>query len=233
MKIGGLQKTSLLDYPNKLSAIIWTVGCNFRCPYCYNLELLDINNSGAIKEEEIISFLKKRIGKLEALSITGGEPLLNDDIFDFIHKIQNLNYLIKIDTNGSFPDKLKKLIDEDLVDYISMDVKAPKNKYKQISGSNVKIKNIQKSIDLIKNFSKNYEFKTTIVPSLLNKDDIIEIAKWLKGANQYYLQQFKNDSKVLSDKLNKIKPYPKEYLFDIIHEIKPYFNKCEIRGESI
>jgi len=233
MKIGGLKKTSLLDYPNKLSAIIWTVGCNFRCPYCYNIQLLDKNYSGIIKEEEILNFLKKRIGKLEAVSITGGEPLLHNDIFNFIKKIKDLNYLIKIDTNGSFPNKLKKLIDEDLIDYISMDVKGPKNKYNIISGINVKIENIQNSIDIIMNFSKNYEFKTTIVPSILNKNDIIDIAKWIKGAKQYYLQQFKNDSQILSDKLNEIEPYTKEYLIELKNEIKSYFNKCEIRGEAI
>ena len=192
MKIGGLQKTSLLDYPNKLSAIIWTVGCNLQCPYCYNKQLLDKNGIKIINEEDVLLFLKKRKGKLEALSISGGEPLLQEDIFNFINKVKKIGYLIKIDTNGTFPNKLKKLIDEQLVDYISMDIKAPKNKYDIICNKKVNIKNIQKSIDLIKNFSKKYEFKTTIVPSLLNKNDIIEIAEWLKGADQYYLQQFKN-----------------------------------------
>lgn len=231
MKIGGIQKTSLLDYPNKLSAIIWTVGCNLRCPYCYNKQLLDNNSVQIIKEEEVILFLKKRKGKLEALSITGGEPLLHDDIFNFISKIKKIGYLIKIDTNGTFPNKLKKLIDEDLVDYISMDIKAPINKYNILSGKNVKIKNIQKSIELIKNFSKSYEFKTTIIPSLLNKNDIIEIAKWLEGADQYYLQQFKNESQLISKKLEEIEPYQKEYLIEIIDKIKPYFKNCNFRGE--
>ena len=233
MNIGGLQKTSLLDYPNKLSAIIWTVGCNFRCPYCYNIQLLDQNFKDLINEEEILEFLKKRVGKLEAVSITGGEPLLDNDIFNFIKKIKKLNYFIKIDTNGSFPNKLKKLIDENMVDFISMDVKAPKYKYDIISGVKVKIENIQKSIDLIMNSSNNYEFKTTIVPPILNKNDIVEIAKWIKGAKQYYIQQFKNDTQILSDTIKNIDPYPIEYLKDIKNEIKSYFDKCEVRGESI
>jgi pyruvate formate lyase activating enzyme len=230
MKIGGLQKTSLLDYPNKLSAIIWTVGCNLRCPFCYNKQLLYDESTEIINEEEVILFLKKRKGKLEALSITGGEPLLQEDIANFIEKIKNIGYLIKIDTNGTFPNKLKNLIDENLVDYISMDIKAPRNKYNILCGKNVDIKDIQKSIDLIKKSSKKYEFKTTIIPKLLNTNDIIEIAKWLKGANQFYLQQFKNESPLISKKLEEIKPYSKKYLNEIIDEIKPFFNKCSLRG---
>jgi len=231
MKIGGLQKTSLLDYPDKLSAIIWTIGCNLRCPYCYNKQLLDKDSTEIINEEDVILFLKKRKGKLEALSITGGEPLLHEDIFNFINKIKKLGYLIKIDTNGTFPNKLKKLIDENLVDYISMDIKAPKNKYNILCEKKVNIRNIQKSIDLIKEFKKKYEFKTTIVPPLLNKNDILEIAKWLNGADQFYLQQFKNESPLVSKKLEEIEPYSKEYLIEIIDEIKPFFNKCNYRGE--
>ncbi len=231
MKIGGLQKISLLDYPNQLSAIIWTIGCNLRCPYCYNKQLLNINTSEVIDEEEVILFLKKRKGKLEALSISGGEPLLQEDINNFIKKVKNMGYLIKIDTNGTFPNKLKELIEKNLVDYISMDVKAPKEKYNILCGKNVDIRNIQKSIDLIKNSSKKYEFKTTIIPNLLEKNDIIEIAKWLKGSNQFYLQQFKNDSPLISKKLEKIIPYSKDYLKDILKEIKPYFINCKLRGE--
>jgi len=230
MRIGGLQKISLLDYPNKLSAIIWTVGCNLRCPYCYNKQLIKGENIDIIKEEDIFKFLKKRKNKLEAVSITGGEPLLNEDIFNFINKIKSLDYLLKIDTNGTFPNRLKKLIDENMVDYISMDIKAPKNKYNLLTGRNIKINNIQKSIDLIKQSSKKYEFKTTIVPSFLDRNDLIDIAKWLKGAKQFYLQQFKKDTSLLSKELEKIEPYKKEYLTEIIIEIKPYFNKCSLRG---
>ncbi len=231
MKIGGLQKTSLLDYPDKLSAIIWTVGCNLRCPFCYNPNLVYNENLEYIQEEDVIIFLKNRKKKLEAISITGGEPLLQENIFEFIKKIKNIGYLIKIDTNGTFPNKLKKLIDENLVDYISMDIKAPKEKYNLLCGRKVNIKNIQKSIDLIKNSSINYEFRTTIIPNLLDKNDIIKIAKWLKGANQFFLQQFKNESPLLIKKLKEEKPYTKEYLNNVLAEIKPFFNKCNLRGE--
>jgi len=133
MKVGGLQKTSLLDYPGILSAIIWTAGCNFRCPFCYNKQLV-LGKTEIISEETILSFLEKRRDVLEGLSISGGEPLLQDDIVDFTEKVKKLNYLIKIDTNGAFPEKLKELIDKKLVDYVSMDVKAPKEKYDQLVG---------------------------------------------------------------------------------------------------
>jgi len=229
MKIGGIQKTSLLDYPDKISAIIWTVGCNFRCPFCYNRDIVE-GKTEIIPEEEVLSFLKKRKGLLEGLVITGGEPLLHKDITDFLEKVKKLGYPIKIDTNGSFPEKLKELIDKKLVDYISMDVKAPKNKYSQLTGKKIDIKKIQKSIKLIQNSDIDYEFKTTFVPTLLTKEDIIKIGEWLKGSKKYFLQQFKNDTSLISSQLKKISPYPKEDLWDVLEKIKPFFQECYIRG---
>ena len=229
MKIGGFQKTSLLDYPGILSAIIWTAGCNFRCPFCYNKQLV-LGKTEIISEETILSFLEKRRGVLEGLSISGGEPLLQEDIVDFTEKVKKLNYLIKIDTNGAFPEKLKELIDKKLVDYVSMDVKAPKKKYAQLAGVKIDISKIEQSIDLIKNEVPDYEFKTTIVPGMLDKKDIVEIAKWLEGSKQFYLQQFKSDSPLISSKLNDVVPYSKEELNEILQEIKPFFKNCSLRG---
>ena len=229
MKIGGLQKTSLLDYPDILSAIIWTAGCNFRCPFCYNKQLV-LGKTEIISEETILSFLEKRRDVLEGLSISGGEPLLQEDIVDFTEKVKKLNYLIKIDTNGAFPEKLKELIDKKLVDYVSMDVKAPKEKYDQLVGVKTDISKIEQSIDLIKNEAPDYEFKTTVVPGMLNKKDIVEIAKWLEGSKQFYLQQFKSDSPLVSSKLNDVVPYSKEKLSEMLHEIKPFFKNCSLRG---
>ena len=229
MKIGGFQKTSLLDYPDRISAIVWTVGCNFKCPFCYNKNLVD-GNVELIPEDEILSFLKKRKGMLEALSISGGEPFLQKDIADFTAKVKKLGYLVKIDTNGAFPEELKELIDNKLVDYIAMDVKAPKDKYNTLAGVKVDISNIEKSIDIIKNNASDYEFKTTFVPDLLKKEDIIKIAKWLEGSETYFLQQFKANTPLISSALEKITPYPKEYIVETFEEIKPYFKKCETRG---
>ena len=229
MKFGGFQKTSLLDYPDTISAIVWTVGCNFKCPFCYNPQLVN-STVDLITEDEIFSFLKKRKGLLEGLSISGGEPLLQDDIVDFTKKVKKLGYLIKIDTNGTFPEKLKELIDKKCVDYVSMDVKAPKDKYNALTGVKTNIKKIEKSIEIIKKTAPNYEFKTTFVPDLLKKEDILKIAKWLEGAETYFLQQFKTNVPLVSSSLENKKPYPKEYLDETFEEIKTYFKKCEIRG---
>jgi len=229
MKIGGLQKTSLLDYPKNVSAIVWTAGCNFHCPFCYNKDLVD-GNAKLISEEEIFSFLEKRKGIIDGLVISGGEPLMQKDIVDFITRVKKLGYLIKIDTNGMYPEKLKELIDKKLVDYIAMDIKAPKKKYDKLTGVKTDIKKIEKSIEIIKNSSVDYEFKTTFVPELLTRDDIISIAKWLEGSKRFYLQQFKNNVDLISLKLQNTAPHLEEELIDTLKHIKPYFKICAVRG---
>lgn len=229
MKIGGLQKTSLLDYPDHISAIIWTVGCNFRCPFCYNKKLV-FEELPVVPEKEVTDFLEKRKNVLEAVVITGGEPTLQNDIPVFIRKVKGMGYLVKIDTNGTKPDKIKELIEDNLVDYIAMDVKAPKEKYEKLSGVKADIGSIEKSIELIKNKAPDYEFKTTFVPTLLEKNDIIEIAKWLKNSKRYYLQNFEKNLPFISKEMENVKPYSKEYMYETLNEIKPYFRYCDIRG---
>ena len=229
MKIGGLQKTSLLDYPDTISAIVWTVGCDFRCPFCYNKDIV-LGNVEPISEDEVLSFLKKRFGMLEGLVISGGEPLMQKDIVEFCEKVKKIGYLIKIDTNGMHPEKLKELIDKNLVDYIAMDVKAPKKKYDKLTNIRTNIKKIEKSIEIIKNSTVDYEFRTTIIPELLTNQDIMDIAKWLKRAKRFYIQQFKVDTPLISPKLSKAKPYAKEELIKIHEDIKLCFETCEVRG---
>ena len=230
MKIGGLQKTSLLDYPEEVSAIIWTVGCNFNCPFCYNKDLVK-GNITEIPEDEVLSFLDKRKKMLDGLVISGGEPFLQKDLKNFCKKVKKLGYKIKIDTNGTFPDKLKELIDEKLVDYIAMDIKAPAKKYEKLAGKKTDTKKIKKSIKIIQDSGVDYEFKTTFVPELLKKEDIIEIAKELKGSKKYYLQQFKNDVDLISDTIMDKNPYSSEFLEETLNEIKPYFSYCKVRGD--
>ncbi len=229
MKIGGFQKTSLLDYPDKISSIVWTIGCNLNCPFCYNTELVH-ETAQSIDVKQIITHLKKRKRIIEALVISGGEPFLQKDLDLFCKKIKKINILIKVDTNGTFPDKLNELIENKLVDYIAVDIKAPKNKYAKLTGGKIDIKDIQKTIDILQKSQIDYEFKTTIVPKFLTKKDILEIGKWLKGSKKYYLQQFKNEMPVLSEELNYVKPYDKKYIFEIIEEIKPLFEYCNARG---
>jgi pyruvate formate lyase activating enzyme len=229
MKIGGLQKTSLIDYPEKISAIVWTVGCNFRCPFCYNKNLV-FNQAESIRENEVFDFLEKRKGLIDGLVITGGEPFIQNDLSDFIKKVKDLEYLIKVDTNGTYPKKIKQVLDKNLIDYIAMDVKAPKIKYSELSGVKTDTSKIQESIDIIKKQAPNYEFRTTFIPKLLKKEDILEIGKWLDGADKYFLQQFKNNPELISSDVSKYKPYSKEYILKTIEEILPYFNFCDVRG---
>lgn len=229
MNIGGIQKTSLLDYPDIISAIIWTIGCNFRCPFCYNKDIV-LGNVQPINNEEVISFLKKRRGILEGLVITGGEPLMQNDIANFCEKIKKIDYLVKIDTNGMYPEKLKELIDKNLIDYVAMDIKAPRIKYEKLTNVKVNIKKIEESIKILQDSKLDYEFRTTFVPELLTKNDIIEIAKWLKGSKRYYLQQFKSNTPLVSAKFEDVLPYPTKELIDILKEIKSYFDICGVRG---
>jgi len=229
MKIGGFQKTSLLDYPGTISAIIWTIGCNFNCPFCYNKDLV-LGKVETIPENEVLSFLEKRKGMVEGLVISGGEPLLQNDIVFFAEKVKKLGYLIKIDTNGMHPEKLKELIDKKLVDYIAMDIKATKEKYDKLTDVKADISKIQESIDIIRNYAPDYEFRTTFIPGLLTKDDILNIAKWLEGSSRFYLQQFKNNTTLISSKLQKVLPYSEQKLMETLNLIKPFFKNCNLRG---
>jgi pyruvate formate lyase activating enzyme len=229
MKIGGFQKTSLLDYPDRISAIVWTSGCNFRCPFCYNKNLA-LGTAELFPQDEILSFLSKRKALLEGVVISGGEPLLHDDLIDFIKRIKDLRLLVKIDTNGAFPERLSELLEQQLVDYVAMDVKAPKKKYPELTGVDIDLSKIEASIDLLKTKAPAYEFKTTFIPGLLTKGDIIEIAQWLKGADTYFLQQFKIKTPLLSPTLETIIPYPREYLVETLKEIQPFFKRCKVRG---
>jgi len=229
MKIGGFQKTSLLDYPDRISAIVWTSGCNFRCPFCYNKNLA-LGTAELFPQDEILSFLSKRKALLEGVVISGGEPLLHDDLIDFIKRIKDLRLLVKIDTNGAFPERLSELLEQQLVDYVAMDVKAPKKKYPELTGVDIDLSNIEASIDLLKTKAPAYEFKTTFIPGLLTKEDIIEIAQWLKGADTYFLQQFKIKTPLLSPTLETNIPYRREYLFETLKEIQPFFKHCKVRG---
>lgn len=229
MIIGGFQKFSLIDYPNNICAIIFTRGCNFRCPYCYNPELVDPKRfRQPISNSIIFSFLEKRKGKIDAVEITGGEPTLQKDLVEFIEKIKNMGYLVKLDTNGSNPNIVEKIISRNYVDYIAMDVKAPLQKYQEITGINIDTKEIENSINLIINSGIDYEFRTTLVKSLLSKEDIIDIAKILKGAKRYILQRFvptKGLVGTVSDRfllsIEKIK--------SLKERLENYVNECVIR----
>ena len=231
MIIGGLQKTTLIDFPGKIAATIFISGCSFRCPWCYSPELVlpeKIKKHPKISEKYLFDFLEKRKGLLDGVCLTGGEPTIHKNLPDFIKKIKKLGYLVKLDTNGSNPEMLKRLIDEKLVDYVAMDIKAPKEKYNKLVGVKINIQKIQKSIDILKEGKVDSEFRSTIVPTVHAKEDVIAMAKWIKGAKRYYLQNFRPE-KTINPKFEKIKPYPREYLLEIQKSISPFFEICQVR----
>ena len=229
MKIGGLQKISLIDYPGKICAILFTQGCNFRCPYCHNPELVDPDLfEECIPEEDFFSFLEKRKGKLDAVSITGGEPTIQPDLVKFVERVKGMSYLVKIDTNGSRPEVLEKLIDRKLVDYIAMDVKAPFKRYREITGSDVKPDRIKQSIKVIMDSGIEYEFRTTVVKSLLNKNDLQKIGRLIKDARLYVLQKFV-PSKSLDEKYLGETTYSDEDLEAMKKTLKNYAGHVTVR----
>lgn len=226
MKIGGLQKFSMIDYPDKIACIVFTQGCNFRCPYCHNPELVKPEMFGeSLSEEEFFDFLKERVGKLDAVSITGGEPTLQYDLIEFIKKIRDLGFLIKLDTNGTNPDMLKEIIDQKLVNYLAMDIKAPFSKYEEITKMPVNIEKIKQSVEMIKNSGIDYEFRTTLVKKLLSPEDIEQIGRDIAGAKQYFLQKFVS-TKTVDEKVLNEETYSEEELENLKEQLKPFVAKC-------
>jgi len=232
MIIAGLQKLTLIDYPEKLACTVFLAGCNFRCPWCYNPELVlpeKIKDNSQITKKDFFDFLKYRINLLDGVVICGGEPTLNKDLPIFCKKIKKMGYAIKLDTNGSNPEMISNLIDEKLIDYIAMDIKAPKEKYKEATGAKIDIKQIQKSIDILKKGKVSYEFRSTMIPKLLGKEDIIEIARWIGPAKKYCLQNFQKERDTVNPEFKGINPCLKEYLLNIQKIISPFFEICEVR----
>ncbi len=215
MKIGGFQKFSMLEYPHKLCAIIFTVGCNFRCPYCHNPELVFKTDKKLIDENSVIKFLKSRLGKLDAVCITGGEPFMQKDIKRFVKKTKNLGFLVKLDTNGTYPEKLKELLEENLIDYVAMDIKAPFEKYEKVCCARTELSKIVKSKNILINSSIDYEFRTTVVDGLLNKADIVRIMEEIKGAKAYFLQKFVPSTTLDERYLKKV-----SFSDEILNELK-------------
>jgi len=206
MKIYGLQKLTLLDYPTKTACTIFTGGCNFRCPFCHNALLVtDIDDTDTYTEEEILDFLSKRRGLLDGVCITGGEPLINSDITEFIAKIKALGFCVKLDTNGTFPEKLKELIEKGLVDYVAMDIKNTKEKYAKTAGvERLDLSKIEESIGILMQSGIDYEFRTTVVAEFHSEEDIEKIAEWIKGAKGYFLQNFEDSGNTICKNLNPV-----------------------------
>lgn len=233
IKISGLQKTSLIDYPKKISAIIFTQGCNFRCRYCHNPELISFNQELIfnIPEDDVLDFLKKRKNKIEALCITGGEPLLQAGLKEFIVSVKKMGYKIKLDTNGSSFLKLKELVDEKLIDYVAMDYKAHENLFETITRCKSSLyKEVKKTKDYLISSNLKYEFRTTILPKYFSFDDIEKIGKELKGASLVFLQNFEDKGKLLDEDLSGEMGFPPAQLKEFKKIMEKYVKKCGIRN---
>jgi len=229
LPIVGLQKLSLIDYPGKLCATVFTAGCNFRCPYCNNVDVvLHPQRLPIIPEREVLNLLHRRQGFLDGLCVGGGEPTLHRPLPLFLHKAKSLRVLVKLDTNGSKPRMLRKLMEEGLVDYIAMDVKAPLRRYAEVVRFDVDIDAVKQSIRLLRRGGVDHEFRTTVVPVLLDGDDLEEIARALRGSNRYVLQQFK-PGRTLCTEYADVEPYTAAELRAFRDRVAPYFGECKLR----
>ncbi len=227
----GVQKTTLIDFPGKVAATLFLPKCNFRCPFCYNAQLVLNKETGVtITEKEALRFLRDRRKFLDAVCITGGEPMLHALLPAFCKKAKRLGLLVKIDTNGSKPEMLQKLIAAKAVDYIAMDIKGAKEKYNEAAGARVDLQKIQRSIDLIKKSGVEYEFRTTVVPALHRKADLVAIGKWLQGGRQFFLQQFDSSVPLLDKKMQGSRAYSKQLLLQLAAALKPFFEHVAVRG---
>jgi len=229
MIIQGLQKLTLLDYPDKVACTIFTSGCNFRCPFCHNASLVvDTYKYQKISEEEIFTFLEKRQGVLEAACISGGEPLLQNDIEIFMKRIKDMGYLVKLDTNGSFPEILARIIDNGLVDYVAMDLKnSPLNYARTIGIEEFDYTPIEKSIRILKQGSIPYEFRTTVVREFHRKSDFLDMASWIKGAQSYFLQQFVASDDMIQEGLHG---YDEEIMKQALELVNKEVESACLRG---
>lgn len=228
MKICGLQKTTLLDFPGHVAATVFTGGCNFCCPFCQNSEIISFDAEADYTDEEVLSFLKKRAGILEGICITGGEPALQPDLAGFIRKVKELGLLVKLDTNGYQTDMLKRLVKDGLLDYVAMDIKAGPDHYAAAAGlPSMNLDPVKESISFLLSGIIPYEFRTTVVNGIHTSRDFEQIGPWIKGCPQYFLQNFKDSEFVLQPGFTGFSPGELQEFADIV---KPFVGSVSIRG---
>ena len=232
MLISGLQKLTLLDYPGTVACTVFTGGCNFRCPFCHNASLVLPEALGRESEEaRVLAFLQKRVGVLDGVAITGGEPLLHPDMPAFLEKLRALGYRIKLDTNGSFPERLREIVDAGLVDRVAMDIKnAPALYGKTVGLEHFELKPVERSKDFLLSGGIEYEFRTTVVKGLHSRESLIEAARWIAGAKEYYLQQFKDSGNVIA--LDGLGAYDGPEMHALAEAVRPYVPAVQVRGIS-
>ena len=228
MKIGGLQKLTLLDFPGRCACTVFTVGCNLRCPFCHNAPLVTEEPPALIDEEEILSLLKKRQGVLDGVCFTGGEPLLQADLPDFIRRIRELGFAVKLDTNGTLPERLSALIDEGLLDYVAMDIKNSPERYAETVGvPGFDVKNIDRSVRILQSGKVPFEFRTTVMREFHTPKDFQKIADWIEGDEPYFLQQFVDSGDLIGSGFSA---YSKAEMEGFLPLISPKVPRVAIRG---
>ena len=229
MVFNGLQKLTLLDFPGKVDCTLFTAGCDFRCPFCHNASLVYRDDkSDTSTEDEILGFLKKRQGILEGVAITGGEPMLNSGLADFMKKVREFGYAVKLDTNGSYPDRLADVIEKGLVGKVAMDIKNSKEKYGITVGiPDYDIAPIEKSVDILINSGIDYEFRTTVTADFHEEDDFEKIGKWIKGAKAYFLQNFVNSGELIDGNVTGVSP---EKMNGYLAVVQKYIPGAQLRG---
>ncbi len=229
MVIHGLKKFSLLDYPGKVACTLFTAGCNFRCPYCYNAPLVvDTHKNKEILREDIYTFLENGRGMLNGICLTGGEPLIQRGIEEFLNHVREMGYAVRLDTNGSFPDKLKRLVSEGLISYVAMDLKNSKESYgKTVGIEDYDIGNICRSVEYLLSGVIPYEFNTTVVLELHQRSDFESIGRWIEGADQYFLQRFVDSGNVMRKGLHRYNENIMRQALDIVKERVP---SARLRG---
>ena len=231
MKVTGIQKLTLLDYPGVVACTVFTAGCNFRCPFCHNamLVLPEQIDDECLTDDEVFGFLKKRRGVLDGVAVTGGEPLLHADMPEFLARVKELGYKIKLDTNGSNPELLSEIVKNKLVDRVAMDIKnAPEEYARTIGLKSFDIAPVERSKEMLLRGGIDYEFRTTVVKGIHTKESLIGAAKWIEGAKEYYLQQFKDSGNlILPDGLSA---YDEKQMHTLADAVRDYVPTVEVRG---
>ncbi len=229
MKIHGLQKLTLLDYPGKIACTVFTAGCNFRCPFCHNASLVThVDPEAVMEEDDFFVFLSKRKGMLDGVAITGGEPTLDPGLIDFMKRVREHGFAVKLDTNGTRPDVLRRIADEGLADYIAMDIKNSPGWYAATVGlENFTIDAVEESASMLMSGNIPFEFRTTVVDGLHAPERFAEIGAWLAGGEPYYLQNFRDSGDLIAPGMKGLSP---ERMEECLAALRPYIPKAELRG---
>ncbi|MGI6604673.1 MAG: anaerobic ribonucleoside-triphosphate reductase activating protein [bacterium] len=231
MRIEGVQAVSLVDYPGTICSTVFLGGCNFRCPFCHNVELvLKPGGKEVWASDKIVSFMERRRRLVPAVCVSGGEPTLEPALPGFLRRLKTAGFKVKLDTNGSRPKLLQSILRAGLVDYVAMDIKAPAAKYSLLTGGPVNLEAIAASVDIIRAEAPAYEFRTTVVPGLLDEEDLVSIGKELAGVEKYVLQQFRPSKPLLEPELEDVHPYPLEVLEHAAERIRMWISDVTVRG---